>query len=158
MAGIAASMVLLILTAMVYMLVQWSENSRDESKKKGGKFKTLTETAPTASMADSSLQTATSAFIAATPVGGYDAFNEYLNRNAILSERAPVSRLTVRIRFEIDAGGRPVKFIRIESPGEGYYQSAKKVITDGPKWIPASDNNVFISAPVELSITFRKMQ
>jgi hypothetical protein len=149
--AMAVILLILIMTGLAVMIIKRSEQSK-------GEFKNITIESETEAGAVLHTVTSSRTFTRATPVGGYENYGDYLKGNAILSDRAPVSTLTVKIRFEIDAAGRPIKFIKIESPGEGYYQSAKKIITEGPKWVPASQNNAYINTPVELSITFRKIQ
>jgi hypothetical protein len=168
-AGVAASLILLIIATMVIFVLKWNPQSQkptgtiaENTSSQINQNKTDAFRMPPRLIGYKSPATPASTiddtFIPATPLGGLEAFNDYIVRNAILSDNAPVNHLTVKIRFEIDPAGRPVKFVKIQSPGEGYYESAKKVIAEGPKWIPATSNNMYINTPVEISITFYKTQ
>jgi hypothetical protein len=90
------------------------------------------------------------------PIGGYRNFHKYLKKNAIISDSETINRITIIVRFDIDRDGNPVNFTIKESQDGDYAEKAKKLIKNGPKWIPAQLNGEFIIEPVELKIDFRK--
>lgn len=85
------------------------------------------------------------------PADGYEAFNQYINKNAKLTEEAKANKISgvVTLSFKIDNDGRP-KSIKIENGlGYGLDELATSLIENGPDWTTVSKDRV------EYSIDFR---
>lgn len=84
----------------------------------------------------------------AQPVGGWSAFNEYLRKNARLPEQARQNNVSgvVRIRFVLDANGKPSAFKVIKSLGFGCEAAAMRLI-EQYSWQPGQNNELTVDVP-----------
>ncbi|HLP93873.1 MAG TPA: energy transducer TonB [Saprospiraceae bacterium] len=84
----------------------------------------------------------------AQPSGGWDAFNDYLRRNARLPEQARQNNVSgiVRIRFTLDQNNKPGSFIVLKSLGFGCDEAARQLI-EAYTWQPGSNNEVTVDVP-----------
>lgn len=78
--------------------------------------------------------------------GGQKGWVNYLertlNRELLVNTRAPIGRYSVIVSFVVDREGN-VTDVRAENdPGYGTREEAIRVIKNGPKWIPASQNGI----------------
>lgn len=78
--------------------------------------------------------------------GGQKGWVNYLertlNRELLVNTRAPIGRYSVIVSFVVDKEGN-VTDVRAENdPGYGTKEEAIRVIKNGPKWIPASQNGI----------------
>lgn len=78
--------------------------------------------------------------------GGQKGWVNYLertlNRELLVNTRAPIGRYSVIVSFVVDREGN-VTDVRAENdPGYGTKEEAIRVIKNGPKWIPASQNGI----------------
>ncbi|MBL7807450.1 MAG: energy transducer TonB, partial [Saprospiraceae bacterium] len=84
----------------------------------------------------------------ALPSGGWDAFNDYLRRNARLPEQARQNNVsgTVRIRFTLGPNNKPGSFTVLKSLGFGCDEAARQLI-EAYQWVPGSNNEVTVDVP-----------
>lgn len=77
------------------------------------------------------------------PVGGWQAYTDYLNENRTV---APTASNTVRsyevvLSFEVDAKGRPTNIRVEESAGAFYDDAARKLLNRGADWKPGKSGS-----------------
>jgi len=85
------------------------------------------------------------------PVVGTDSFNIYLERNVRNPEKGIVTEQSVLISFKVQTDSTLTQIKILESPGRRWSEEAKRLIMEGPKWLPATINGI----PVEESYTLR---
>lgn len=81
---------------------------------------------------------------APAPVDGYAVFNQYIKKNAKLTEEAKANNISgvVMLSFKIDNDGKP-KSIKVEkSLGYGLDEQLIDLIENGPKWTTTSNERV----------------
>lgn len=81
---------------------------------------------------------------APAPVDGYEAFNQYIKKNAKLTVEAKANNISgvVTLSFKIDNDGKP-KSIKVEkSLGYGLDEQLINLIENGPKWTTTSNERV----------------
>jgi hypothetical protein len=90
--------------------------------------------------------------------GGLSAWTKYLERNldkdVPLKKGAPPGRYTVVLSFDIDEDGTVRNAKALNDPGYGTMEEAARMITNGPKWKPATKDGKNISYTHKQSITF----
>jgi hypothetical protein len=90
--------------------------------------------------------------------GGPEAWRRYLLRNAnlnILSQQnAPVGTYSVVIRFAVSTDGSISNIVAETKPGHGTEEEAIKLISKGPKWMPAKKDGALVSSQVKQTISF----
>lgn len=71
------------------------------------------------------------------PVGGWDAFSEYLRQNARLPAEARNNNVSgiVRLQFSVNANGEPYNFKTLKGLGYGCDQEAERLV-QGWEWSP----------------------
>ncbi|MCC7467161.1 MAG: TonB family protein [Saprospiraceae bacterium] len=84
----------------------------------------------------------------AQPQGGWNTFNEYLRKNARLPEQARQNNVsgTVRVRFTLDANGKPSDFQIVKSLGFGCDEAARRLI-EQYSWQPGQNNELTVDVP-----------
>lgn len=84
----------------------------------------------------------------AQPSGGWDAFNDYLRRNARLPEQARQNNVSgiVRVKFTLDQNNKPGAFIVLKSLGFGCDEAARQLI-EAYTWQSGSNNEVTVDVP-----------
>lgn len=93
----------------------------------------------------------------ASPMGGFDLFNAYVEKNL----RYPISeenaqREVVRIKFDISVTGEPTNFVVIKGPeNDDFSSEAIRLIKAGPKWSPAVKDGLPVEAEVSQRIVFK---
>jgi protein TonB len=75
--------------------------------------------------------------------GGADAWKRYLERNMRYPDNAVDNGTqgVVRVQFLIDREGNISEVQALNDPGDGIADEAVRIIANGPKWIPAEQNN-----------------
>ncbi len=107
------------------------------------------------SVADENKQSGS--YIPPAPVGGNNAFKSYIEENL----RYPASGLeqgikgTVRLKFTIKPDGRIADMQILKSLGKDFDREAIRLISEGPAWEPARENDVLIEKEVKINIRFR---
>ncbi len=90
----------------------------------------------------------------ATPEGGLDEFNRYLKENL----RAPDSTqrvVVVKLECVVQPDGTLSDFVIRKSAGERYDREAIRVVKEGPRWQPASQQGKPVPKKVTLRIPFK---
>lgn len=90
--------------------------------------------------------------------GGLAAWTEYLRRNvdvdAVKKNGGPPGKYTVVVGFTVNADGSLSNISALNNPGYGTKDMAEKLISKGPRWVPAMRDGKNISASHKQSITF----
>jgi periplasmic protein TonB len=90
--------------------------------------------------------------------GGPDAWRRYLSNKldpyTPINDGAPEGTYTVIVRFVVSVDGMISNIVAETKMGYGMEQEAIKVIKNGPKWIPAQQNGIFVNAVRRQPITF----
>ncbi len=78
--------------------------------------------------------------------GGQKGWVNYLertlNRDILVNTTAPVGKYSVIVSFVVDKDGNVTNVKAENNPGYGTMEEAIRVIQNGPKWIPATQNGV----------------
>lgn len=85
----------------------------------------------------------TSPYEMTTPVGGRQAFKQYLEKNLRYPEEALKKKVegSVTIQFAVDRSGKRSDYVVIKSIGSGCDEEVIRLIRQGPAWMPAKRNN-----------------
>ncbi len=94
----------------------------------------------------------------AIPVGGYESYNDYLNKNTILPDNYPEKKLVVKLQIELDANGKVETIKNTNSANEEFFNKAKTLVENGPEWQAEYSNNRPVKSTVKLRIVFRKQE
>jgi outer membrane biosynthesis protein TonB len=73
----------------------------------------------------------------AEPVGGWQAFENYLSKNTKREERRMKASAGVReveLQFEVDQAGRPVNINVLQSNCIACHEEAIRLLKEGPSW------------------------
>lgn len=91
-----------------------------------------------------------------TPVGGFDAYQKYLDKNKQTPEAAQRANLRgiVQIDFTINVDGSLTGFTVVKALGLGCEEEVLRLIQKGPKWSPAIQNGEPKAATTRVSVTF----
>jgi hypothetical protein len=90
----------------------------------------------------------------ATPEGGLDEFNRYLKENL----RAPDTTkqfVVVKLECVVQPDGTLSDFVIRKSAGERYDREAIRVLKEGPRWQPASQQGKPVPKKISLRIPFK---
>jgi TonB family protein len=90
----------------------------------------------------------------ATPEGGLDEFNRYLKENL----RAPDTTkqfAVVKLECVVQPDGTLSDFVIRKSAGERYDREAIRVLKEGPRWQPASQQGKPVPKKISLRIPFK---
>lgn len=89
--------------------------------------------------------------------GGPDAWRRYLERYLRYPESAQENGTQgmVKVQFIVDRDGNISNVIALNDPGDGLAAEAVRIISHGPKWIPAMQNNRHVNYRQIQSIYFR---
>ena len=84
----------------------------------------------------------------AQPVGGWEAFHLFINRNARLPEAARNNNVSgkVRLQFTVDSFGKPTNIIVLQALGYGCDEEAKRLI-DMFQWTPPGSEPLVVDIP-----------
>jgi hypothetical protein len=104
-------------------------------------------------------QTAGQPYEEATPVGGMDAFQTYLDSalvipDTVIEDEPPVVELT----FHLSEDGRPRDIVAIRSPGAAFSKEAIRVLREGPDWSHAALDGEAVDDELYLRIVFDRMK
>lgn len=93
----------------------------------------------------------------ANPTGGYGAFNQYLAGNIQYPAAATENKVEgqVPIEFLVEEDGSLSNFSIKKPLGFGCDKEAIRLIKDGPKWNPATENGKAISKKVAVTVNFK---
>jgi len=89
----------------------------------------------------------------AYPSGGFENFNEYINKENKL--KSDSIEATVVMRFDVHASGELQNIRFLKRSSEIYNQHAKELLMNGPKWIPARSHGLMdVTSFAEVRIEF----
>ena len=91
---------------------------------------------------------------AVTPLGGMDEFNRYVKENL----RRPDSvrrEAVVKVECVVQADGSLSNFVIRKSAGEGYDREVIRVLKEGPRWQPATQQGKAVPKKVTLRVPFK---
>jgi hypothetical protein len=98
----------------------------------------------------------------ATFPGGSDKWRQYLqnnlNANAPVENNAPAGTYTVIVQFVVMKDGSAQDIRAITHVGYGLEEEAIRVITNGPKWLPAYQNGKAVNSYKKQPVTFIRQQ
>jgi len=101
----------------------------------------------------------TVAQVPASFLGGKDAWQKYLEKNLKrdipVEKGAPAGKYTVIIDFIVKADGSLTDLKIANNPGYGTGEEALRMISKGPKWVPAMQNGRAVTSRVKQNITFQ---
>jgi hypothetical protein len=90
--------------------------------------------------------------------GGITGWEKYLQRQlkaSIVSDKGgPPGKYVARVSFMVDENGNLSDFKIIKDPGYGTGAEALRVIKNGPKWVPATQNGKPVKAMQQQSVTW----
>lgn len=94
----------------------------------------------------------------ASPEGGFEAFERYLESNLRFPEKALENNIAgvVIIELTITPDGRPGHLKVIKSLGYGCDEEAVRLVKEGPNWITASGNDQPTENTVQVQIKFNR--
>lgn len=92
----------------------------------------------------------------ASPVGGWEAFNEYL-KTELQSPNigSPSEKTIVKLSFVVSSTGNKEQFEILKGENDRYNEEAIRIITDGPAWIPEIKNGIPEISVVKLRLVFQ---
>ena len=89
------------------------------------------------------------------PITGIDSFNLYIEKNIRQIRNDSKDELFVIISFVVNPDSSLTNIKITESPGKEYSREAKRLLTDGPSWIPATENGHPVKKEHSVKIIFR---
>jgi len=91
----------------------------------------------------------------AEPLFGMEAFHKYVNASLKSPEELePGKTAVVVLRFTVTPAGEITDIETVSSPGDSYTSAAEKVLLDGPQWIPARKDSVYVEDRVRYRFEF----
>lgn len=92
----------------------------------------------------------------ASPVSGWEAFNEYL-KTELQSPNigSPSEKTIVKLSFVVSSTGNKEQFEILKGENDRYNEEAIRIITDGPAWIPEIKNGIPEISVVKLRLVFQ---
>lgn len=91
--------------------------------------------------------------------GGKDAWQKYLDRNLNrdipVNKGAPAGKYVTTIEFIVELDGTLADIKIATNPGYGTGEEALRIIANGPRWVPASQNGKIVISKVKQNITFQ---
>lgn len=89
------------------------------------------------------------------PLTGIDSFNIYLEKNTRNPSPESNEERYVLISFIVRTDSTIARLRVIESPGKKWSDEAKRLIIEGPRWVPASLNGNILEETITIKIHFR---
>ena len=87
--------------------------------------------------------------------GGPEALRQFMSSNLVTPDELQAGeKKTVHIRFTIGADGRVSEFRIVQSAWYEYDQEVLRICRKMPKWKPARQNGVYVSASFMLPVSF----
>ncbi|MBS1543301.1 MAG: TonB family protein [Bacteroidetes bacterium] len=92
----------------------------------------------------------------AQPVGGMKAYNQYLEDEMRYPPEALKKKINgkVTIEFTVNVLGQPTDFTVVKGIGFGCEEEAIRLIKEGPRWSPSTENNVPFESKVRVKLKF----
>lgn len=92
----------------------------------------------------------------ATPLGGFKSYYHYITKKAILPDDCANKKLVVKLQLELDSSGTIVAIRNANMANNEFFDQAKEMVINGPKWQPEYFNARKVKSQVKLRIVFRK--
>lgn len=91
------------------------------------------------------------------PVGGNGNFRDYIKENMKYPQSGLESNIkgTVKLKFTVERNGSISNMEVLKSMGKDFDQEAIRLITNGPSWEPAKENDSTVVKEVKVKIRFR---
>ncbi|HUX97838.1 MAG TPA: energy transducer TonB [Bacteroidales bacterium] len=89
------------------------------------------------------------------PITGIDSFNIYIEKNIRQIRNNNKTELVVIISFVVNPDSSLTNIKILESPGQAYSREAKRLLKEGPSWIPATENGQPVEEEHSVNIIFR---
>jgi hypothetical protein len=129
--------------------------ARDQAAAAGtGEKKARSVMAVPAGMAEGKTGAEYSRGITPQPVNGMESYNRYIEEN-IRIPSGHTGTDTVTVNFVVRINGNPERIKIIESPGRNYSEEAIRLVKEGPRWNPATENGVIKEKEVNIKIVFK---
>jgi TonB family protein len=92
----------------------------------------------------------------AAPVGGLRAYNKYLEKNLRYPAEALEQKIKgkVLIEFTVETNGDLSEFNVVKSLGHGCDEEVIRLVKEGPKWSPTTQDDVPVEAQVKVRMKF----
>ncbi|CAN5475521.1 hypothetical protein BH10BAC4_BH10BAC4_19690 [soil metagenome] len=92
----------------------------------------------------------------ASPLGGIRAYNKYLENNVRYPTQALENKVKgkVMIEFTIEADGDLADFNVLKSLGYGCDEEVIRLVKEGPKWTPTSQDDIAVDTQVKVRVKF----
>lgn len=93
----------------------------------------------------------------AIPVLGFPGFKEYITQSMEFPEnQQDIDRAIVILKFTVSKEGVPLKIRIIKSPAESFSKEAIRLLQEGPDWIPATQNGIYLDEETRLRLVFKR--
>jgi len=90
----------------------------------------------------------------AYPVGGRKAYDKYLDDNVHYPSEALKNNIRGKVRIEFHADGSLNEYEVVKSLGYGCDEEVIRLIKDGPKWSPTTENGRPVESKVRVGVKF----
>jgi TonB family protein len=89
-------------------------------------------------------------------VGGIRAYNKYLDANARYPQEALKNNVKgkVKVEFAVRTDGSLDEYKIVKSLGYGCDEEVIRLIKDGPKWSPSTENGRPVESTVRVGVKF----
>lgn len=94
--------------------------------------------------------------VLATPVGGLEAYQRYLEQNQRIPEAARAANVhgQVTVSFIVDTNGLHKEFAVLKGIGSGCEEELIRLIKEGPAWSPSKEGANPVPSTVHISLNF----
>lgn len=111
---------------------------------------------PTAAGKDVEVQDVVLTDRSTSPVGGWDEYQEWMARNIKYPEGIePAERREVMVSFIIRPDSTISEMKALRSPGEAFTREAFRILREGPKWIPVTQNGKVMNKEIICTFVFK---
>lgn len=92
----------------------------------------------------------------AEPIGGRKAYDQYLKNSLRYPQQALENKIKgkVTIQFTVKANGVLSDFNVLKGLGYGCDEEVLRLVQEGPKWQPTTENNVAVASEVKVRVKF----
>lgn len=98
-----------------------------------------------------------SKIVSPEPIGGKEAFEEYILKNTLFPESEEnITKATIVLKFTIGKAGNPENISVIRSPGKAFSDEAIRLLTSGPMWKPGNISKNKKEDQVRIKIILKK--
>ena len=89
------------------------------------------------------------------PISGIDSFYQFIEKNIHQIVNDKKTEPFVIISFVVNPDSSLTRIKILESPGQEYSREAKRLLREGPLWLPATENGVPVEEEYSIKILFR---